>query len=88
MNYGKKNQPGGHANGHVFLWQVSSEPSNKCAPIWTFGKFDLTENSLECNKKNTAAIREHFYQHIHQGDSSCFSLSSSATISFHLELKE
>ena len=65
--------------------KVTSEHLNNRSSVWTFGKFNLTENSLKY-EKDAAAIRKHFYQYSHQGDPSCFSLSISVTISFHLKL--
>ena len=52
------------------------------------GKSILTEKPSVYNDKDAATIRKHCHQYNHHADSSCFTLSGSASNNFHLKLKE
>ena len=52
------------------------------------GKSILTKKPSVYNNKDAATIRKHCHQNNRQADSSCFTLSGSASNSFHLKLKE
>ena len=51
------------------------------------GKSILTEKPSKYNGKDATAIRKRCHQNNHQADSSCFTLTSSASNNSHLKLK-